>query len=105
MDENVEFVDFKYEEITFRTTLTKKFAGRKPYTPPDPKKVYAFIPGTILKVFVKEGQKLKKGEKLLTLQAMKMDNLLIASRNGTVKKVHVKPGEVVPKHHLLVEFK
>jgi len=105
MDENVEFTDFKYEEITYRTTLTKKFAGRTPYHPPDPRKVVAFIPGTILKVHVKEGHKVKKGDKLLVLQAMKMDNHLLASRNGTVKKIYVKQGEVVPKSHLLLELK
>jgi len=105
MDENTEFVDFKFEEISYRTTLTKKFANRTPYTPPDSRKVVAFIPGTILQVLVKEGIKVKKGDTLVVLQAMKMDNHLLASRNGTVKKVYVKKGEVVPKHHLLLELK
>jgi len=105
MDENIEFIDFKYEEISYKTTLTKKFANRTPYTPPDFNKVVAFIPGTILKVEVKEGQKVKKGETLLVLQAMKMDNHLLASRNATVKKVYVKKGEIVPKRYLLIELK
>jgi biotin carboxyl carrier protein len=105
MDDNIEYIDFKFEEITYRTSVTKKFANRKPYTPPDSRKVVAFIPGTILKVYVKEGQKIKKGEKLLALQAMKMDNQLLATRNGTVKKIYVKQGEIVPKRHLLLEFK
>lgn len=105
MDENIEFIDFKYEEISYRTTLTKKFANRTPYTPPDSRRVVAFIPGTILKVHVKDGNKVKKGDVLIVLQAMKMDNHLLASRNGTVKKVYVKQGEVVPKHHLLIELK
>jgi len=105
MDENIELVDFKYEEITYKTSLTKKFAARKPYTPPDSKKVFAFIPGTIMKVHVKEGHKVKKGDTLLVLQAMKMDNHLQAQRNGIIKKVYVKQGEVVPKHYLLLELK
>ncbi len=105
MDENIEFIDFKYEEISYRTTLTKKFANRTPYTPPDSRKIVAFIPGTILQVSVKEGEKVKKGDTLIVLQAMKMDNHLLAVRNGTVKKIYVKKGEVVPKHHLLLELK
>jgi pyruvate carboxylase len=105
MDENIEYIDFKFEEISYRTTLTKKFAGRTPYTPPDSRKVVAFIPGTILKVHVKEGEKVKKGDVLLVLQAMKMDNHLLATRSGTVKKVYVKQGEIVPKRHLLIELK
>jgi len=105
MDENIEFIDFKYEEISYRTTLTKKFANRTSYTPPDPRKIVAFIPGTIIKVLVKEGQKVQKGDTLLVLQAMKMDNHLLASVNGKVKKIFVKQGEIVPKHHILVELK
>jgi biotin carboxyl carrier protein len=105
MDENIEFIDFKYEEISYKTTLTKKFANRTPYTPPDSRKVVAFIPGTILKVHVKEGHKVKKGDVLLVLQAMKMDNHLLATRNGIVKKVYVKQGDLVPKQQLLIELK
>ncbi len=105
MDENLEFIDFKYEEISYRTTVTKKFANRTPYTPPNSGLIVAFIPGTILKVHVKEGHKVKKGDTLLVLQAMKMDNHLLATRNGVVKKVYVKQGEVVPKQHLLIELK
>ena len=105
MDENIEFIDFKYEEISYKTSVTKKFANRTPYTPPDSRRVVAFIPGTILKVHVKEGQKVKKGDKLLVLQAMKMDNQLLATRSGTVKKIYVKQGEVVPKQYLLLELK
>jgi biotin carboxyl carrier protein len=103
--DDVQFTDFKFEEITYRTTLTRKFTERKPYTAPDPRKVTAFIPGTIMKVLVKEGQKVKKGEHLLVLQAMKMDNHLLALTRGTVKKVYVKQGEVVVKNQLLVELK
>jgi biotin carboxyl carrier protein len=105
MEEPIEYTDFKFEEITYRTKLTRKFAERKPYTPMNPKKVTAFIPGTIMKVLVKEGQKVKKGEYLLVLQAMKMDNHLLALMNGTIKKIHVKQGDTVPKNQLLVEFK
>ncbi len=105
MDENIEFIDFKYEEISYRTTLTKKFANRTTYTPPDPRKIVAFIPGTIVKVLVKEGHKVKKGDTLLVLHAMKMDNHLLASINGTVKKIYVKQGEIVPKQYTLVELK
>lgn len=105
MDENRELVDFKYEEIVYQTTITKKFANRKPYQEPNNKLLYAFIPGTILKVLVKEGAKVKKGDPMVVLQAMKMDNYLLAQRNGVVKKIYIKQGEVVPKHQLLLELK
>ena len=82
-----------------------KFENRKPYSIPDPHKLIAFIPGTIMNVFVKEKQKVKKGEKLLVLQAMKMNNIIISPFNGVVKKVNVKKGDTVPKDYVLIELK
>ncbi|MEI6456678.1 MAG: acetyl-CoA carboxylase biotin carboxyl carrier protein subunit [bacterium] len=105
MSDDIQFENFTVDETTFRTQLTRKYLARKPYVPADPKKVFAFIPGTIVKIFVKENHKVKKGEELLALQAMKMNNHLIAPDNGTVKKIHVKQGDVVVKNQLLVELK
>lgn len=105
MDENSAFETFTLDEVDFKTLLTRKYLNRKPYLPNDPKKVFAFIPGTIVKIFVKENHKVKKGEELLALQAMKMNNHLLAPKNGTIKKIHVKQGAVVAKNQLLVELK
>jgi len=100
-----EYHLFNFEEVPYQTMFTKKFQNRKPYVPPDAKKVIAFIPGQILKIFVKEKKHVKKGEPLLLLQAMKMDNVLIAPLNGSIKKIYVKQGDQVVKSQLLVELK
>ncbi len=100
-----EYHVFNFDDGEYRTLFTKKFENRKPYEPPDPKKIYAFIPGTILKIYVKDKSKVKKGEPLLVFQAMKMNNVITAQMNGTIKKVYVKPGDLVPKTQLLLEFK
>jgi biotin carboxyl carrier protein len=71
-----EYQTFNFEDGDYRTTFTKKFLNRKVYVAPDPKKVFAFIPGTIVKIYVKEKHRVKKGEPLLTFQAMKMNNIL-----------------------------
>ena len=105
MDENFEYYIINYEGAELRTLFTTKFKNRKPYVLPDPRKIIAFIPGTIIKVHVKDKQKVKKGATLLVLQAMKMNNLILAPFNCVVKKVHVKNGESVPKSHLLIELK
>jgi len=105
MAEDSTFQTFTLDEVNFKTNLTHKYMNRKPYVPIDPRKVYAFIPGTIVKVFVKENNKVKKGDELLSLQAMKMNNNLLAPKNGTVKKIYVKQGEKVVKNQLLVELK
>ncbi|NTW34184.1 MAG: hypothetical protein HGB12_16460 [Bacteroidetes bacterium] len=59
----------------------------------------------IIKVFVKEGQKVKTGEKLLVLEAMKMHNILLAPRNGKIFKIYVVAGNTVANKQLLVEIK
>jgi len=105
MEENPEYHIINYEGADYKTTFSKKFQNRKPYVIPDPNKLFAFIPGTIMKVFVKEKQKVKKGEKLVVLQAMKMNNIILAPHNGMIKKVNVKNGESVPKSYLLIEMK
>lgn len=88
----------------YRTYYNRKFLLRKPYSPVDEKKITAFIPGTIQKLYVSEGKKVKKGEKLLVLEAMKMRNDLITNVDGVVKKIHVKVGDIVMKNQLLVEL-
>jgi biotin carboxyl carrier protein len=64
--------------------------------------IRAFMPGTIRTVFVKVGSSVKKGDKLLVLDAMKMDNELTAPIDGIVQKVSVKTGQTVVKNELLV---
>jgi biotin carboxyl carrier protein len=100
----VEYTPFVILEEKYQTLLTKKYMDRKPYAVPNPKMIYAFIPGTIRKVYVKEGDKVKKGDKLLILEAMKMNNELTTLVNGKVKKVYCKTGEMVTKSQLLVEI-
>lgn len=93
------------ENTVYKTHFTKKYANKKNYEPKDPKKITAFMPGTILDLEVKAGTKVKKGDFLLILEAMKMKNRIIAEKDGAIKKVHVKVGDRVPKGTLLVEMK
>ncbi len=51
------------------------------------------MPGLVISIAVTEGQEIKTGEQLAIVEAMKMENVLRAERDATVKKVHVKPGE------------
>jgi len=88
----------------YKTTLTKKFLNRKVWERPNVKLVKAFIPGTVPKIFVKEGQKVKEGSKLLILEAMKMKNVLAAPVAGTIKAIYVQEGVMVPKNELLIEI-
>src|SRR5262249_56274006 len=51
------------------------------------------MPGLVLSVEVAEGQEVKAGETLAVVEAMKMENVLRAERDGVVKKLHAKPGD------------
>ena len=62
------------------------------------------LPGSIMKVLVKAGQAVKKGDVLLTMESMKMENNIMADADGTVKNVFVEPGKNVMQDDKLVEI-
>jgi len=66
--------------------------------------VLAIMPGKIVRVLVKPGQKIEEGQPVCVLEAMKMENELHARKSGTVKAVHIKPGDDVEKDQVLVEI-
>jgi len=103
-EEKKPYKSLNVEYAKYKTHLTEKFKKRKAYQAKDPRLVLAFIPGTIRKVNVKEGDAVKKGDLLLTLEAMKMKNRILSPMDGTIKKVNVKTGNIVPKNNVLVEF-
>lgn len=104
MAENEKMESLIINGTAYKTTLTKSFKNRKNWKKPDERMVEAYIPGRILEVFVKEGQKVKEGTKLFILEAMKMRNIVSAPVTGVIKKIHVEVGVLVPKRTLLVEI-
>jgi len=100
-----ELIEVTVDGSTFKTTLSEKYKRKKPYALGNPNQLTAFIPGNIAEVFVKDRQKVVAGQKLLILVAMKMNNQILAPFDGTIKKVHVKKGDVVKKDQLLIEIK
>jgi biotin carboxyl carrier protein len=104
MAEQQENTTLVIGDRAYETLLTKKFRGRKPYVPADPKKVLCVIPGVIQKIYVKEGQHVRQNDPLLILEAMKMQNDVLACLDGVVKSVHVQVGQLAPKGQILLEF-
>ena len=62
------------------------------------------LPGSIVKVLVKAGQAVKKGDVLLTMESMKMENNVAAEADGTVKAVYVEPGKTVMQDDKLLDL-
>jgi biotin carboxyl carrier protein len=104
MSKEEELNKFEIDSTIYETKLTKKFLGRSKYLKNDPRKIYSFIPGIIRKILVNEGKKILAGDSLLILEAMKMENILLSSVEGKIKKVYVKEGETVMKNHILIEI-
>lgn len=66
--------------------------------------IKAPMPGLVLNVLVGEGQEVKKGDTLLILEAMKMENSIKSPTDGIIKKIHVQPKTAVEKNQLLIEL-
>jgi propionyl-CoA carboxylase alpha chain len=62
------------------------------------------MPGLVVSLAVAEGQEVKSGETLAVVEAMKMENILRAERDGTIKKIRVKPGDSVAVDAVIMEF-
>ena len=67
-------------------------------------KILSAIPGTVSRVYVKNGQKVMEGDHLFIIEAMKMDNYITSDRNGIVKEIKVKEGRHIAAGQVLLEF-
>ena len=104
-------------QVTLETEVKKtktptlvRSASRRPIEPlkvsPVAKKtrILAPIPGVILQVDVKVGDSVKKGDRLVLLEAMKMENNIVAEKEGTVSAVHVVKDQKVLEKELMIEL-
>jgi biotin carboxyl carrier protein len=66
--------------------------------------IYAPMPGQIVELKVAEGDKVKKGDPLLILKAMKMENIIYSKGDGPIRSIHVREGENVEKQQILIQF-
>jgi propionyl-CoA carboxylase alpha chain len=68
------------------------------------KQVMCPMPGLVVSIAVKEGQEVKAGETVAVVEAMKMENVLRAEIDGTVKKINAKPGDSLAVDAVILEF-
>ena len=62
------------------------------------------LPGQVAKIFVSVGDKIIKGDRVLVIEAMKMETIISAEKSGTIKKLHVGSGDNVETKDLLIEI-
>ncbi len=93
----------RHTQVTNKT-LAKDVATRPKADPADPTQVGAPMPGMVASIAVTVGQKVKEGETLLTLEAMKMFAAVAAPIAGTVTEILAKVGESMESKDLLVRL-
>lgn len=99
------------KEVKVTKTPTLVRGGTKPVHVVEPltsqattKKILSPLPGTIVRVLVKEGDPVKTGDALVILEAMKMENTILAESSGTIKVVMAKAGNAVLQGDVLIEI-
>jgi pyruvate carboxylase len=90
------------ETTIFDRSIKAEFKSRPKADPDNPLQVGAPIPGLITSLHATAGSKTAKGDKLLTLEAMKMQTTIYAPTDGRVQAVHVAVGDTVAAKDLLV---
>jgi len=68
------------------------------------RKITAPLPGVILELRVKEGDQVKTGDTLLVMEAMKMENNILAEHTGVIKEIKIRKGDAVLQGDLLIEI-
>ena len=86
------------------TAPTAPTAPVAPTAPANGQKVESPMPGTILDVRVKVGDSVKQGDVVMILEAMKMENEIVAPQDGTVASVNVNKGDTVEAGQTLVSL-
>ena len=87
----------KYDQL-LHTLGMDNLAGKKV------NEVKAPMPGLVLDVRVEEGTEVKKGDALVVLEAMKMENILKSPADGTIRKIAAVKGNAVEKNQILIQF-
>lgn len=116
---NLELVGYSTESKTFQIKINNRLAevtikdkfellleklGMNGTLLTQMKEIKAQMPGLILEIKVNPGDEVKKGDPILVLEAMKMENILKSPGAGIVKSVRVKTGDSVEKNQVLILF-
>jgi propionyl-CoA carboxylase alpha chain len=62
------------------------------------------MPGLVVSIDISEGQKVEDGDKLCTVEAMKMENIIRSETSGIVKKIFCKEGDSLAADEVMIEF-
>ena len=101
-DNSSKYQVFVVNSAKYLTLTTTKFDRRKKYEKTDPREIISIIPGSVIEIFVSPGQKVKEGEVILTLDAMKMYTKVEMPFDGVIKSINVAKGDKIPKNCVMI---
>ena len=104
MEDNSKYQVFVVNSARYLTLTTTKFEKRKKWQRSDPNEIRSVIPGSVIDIFASAGQKLKAGEVILTLEAMKMYTRVEMPFDGVIKSINVEKGDRIPKDTVMVNI-
>jgi len=96
--------DLEIDGTVYKTVLPKYFQQSKKWKPKDLGEINSLITGAIKSIFVKPGDTVKKGDCLLLLEAMKMNNEILSPIDGTVQDIFVTENSNVSKGVLMIKI-
>jgi len=97
------FSELEIGGIVYKTTLPSRFQQKK-WNPKNIGEIEALITGIIKNIFVKKGDPVKKGDCVLLLEAMKMNNEILSPVDGTVQDIFVTENSNVTKGTIMVKI-
>lgn len=99
-------IDGEYFDVSIKSELDLllQYMGLNSMVINKLKVIKAPMPGLVIEINVEEGQKVDENEKILVLEAMKMENVLKISHEAVIKKVLIKKGQAVEKGQILIEL-
>ncbi len=102
-------IDFEGTATTVQAPAQTSTTTTAPVSAPAPKTaatitVKSPLPGSVIKVYITVGQTIKRGDTLLTLESMKMENNILSEKSGVIKAIHVVAGQTVMQEDALVDM-
>ena len=97
---NRRIIKIKDKTVTANSSNSVLYANED-----DPMEIGANIPGNIIKVLVKEGEKVEANQPIAVIEAMKMETNILASAAGTVERIYVSEGQQVKAGEMVAKLK
>lgn len=92
------------DDTMYQTEIPDEITNKYLNGIPDPHEIRAIIPGTVVEIRVKKGERVSQGQVIIILEAMKVYNELEAGIEGIIEDINVSPGDKVEKDRIMARI-